>query len=105
MRWCIYYGDGSAVSDSEHSAFEVPVATGVQVIAVESYADPKGYFLVHSKDYYTWREGRWIGCDLGGLYDYLMLLPGAKRVLFGRTMARDDEFFAIQSRASREGLG
>lgn len=86
MRWRIYYGDGSTW-DAEQGAFDAP-ARNVQMVAV---ADPDhGWYLCRSNDYY-WLlpNDTWQGGDIFGLWDYL-IEPGAKRVLFGRTVPNED---------------
>ena len=90
MRWRIYYGDGSTW-DAEQGAFDAPTRN-VQMVAV---ADPDhGWYLCRSNDYY-WLlpNDTWQGGDIFGLWDYL-IEPGAKRVLFGRTIT-NREFEAI----------
>ena len=105
IRFRIYYDDGSTYdgNGSLDSAINAPTV-GAQVIVYES-ANSRGRSLVHSKDYYYFKDGLWNGCDWGGLFDYLTQMGFAKVLLFGRTMMRNDDFYAIQARATREGLG
>jgi hypothetical protein len=95
-RWRIYYGDGAVVSDADSTAYGVS-ALDVQMIAV---ADPEhGWYLCRSCDYYWYypETDTW-GCgEQFGLWDYLTQ-PGAKRVLFGRTIS-NAAFEAILTRA------
>ena len=87
MRWKIHYGDGSTFSSNDGDPFDAP-ALNVQIIVVRD-DDPSsqlGRYPVHRFDYYWWDEPDWFGGDLFGLFDYLSR-PGAKRVLFGRTVA------------------
>ena len=78
--WVVYYGDGSTYSSEDGSS---PPARDVQVI-VQRHPEV-GVELVTASDYYVWRNGRWWGVDLFGLFDYLTR-PGPKKVLFGRTI-------------------
>jgi len=105
MKWRIYYADGSAYSGStDEEAFNAP-AIGVQVISIENPTRDNGHGLITGYDMYYYKQGRFWGCDTSGMYDYLMTYPGPNKVLFGRTMAREEEWNAIVSRAKREGLG
>ena len=105
MKWRIYYADGSAYSGStDEEAFDAS-AIGVQVISVENSARDRGHGLITGYDYYYYKCERFFGCDMGGVFDYLMTHPGPCKVLFGRTMAREEEWNAIVTRAKREGLG
>lgn len=85
--WTIVYGDYSIWDGDPWSA----PATNVQAIIVP---DPDhGYellyggqgFYIYSPDDETWR----MADDWFALHDYLCL-PGAKRVLFGRTLAHGE---------------
>ena len=91
MTWKAYYSDGSTYT----GAVEDAPARDVQVIVQSSREH--GWQAVSGDDYYIWRETRWIGVDLFGLYDYL-IEPGWKRVLFGRTIS-NNEFDAIWQQA------
>jgi len=79
-----------------------PVANA-QVIAQETDA---GFRLIVSKTlhgYYCWDDG-WRLTDEAGFWDYMLLIPGPKKVLFGRTI-RDGDFHRIVSKAHSKGLG
>jgi len=107
MRWRIYYGDGSVFSNRDGTAFDAP-AINVQVIAQESDNDA-GRILMHGtslRAYYCWRddEKQWYCTDEVGFYDYMMLMLGPKRVLFGRTL-RNEAFYEVMKVAIDEGLG
>lgn len=103
MRWRIYYDDNSHLSESDCTPFSVR-RTGVQVVAYESDTST-GFSLMHGKDCYYWRPDiGWQGCDMAGLWDYLMMYQGPQSVMFGRTL-RDKAFWEIVGRAGREGLG
>ena len=98
VTWKIYYGDGSTYSDDPFLA----KATNVQVVAQSEGGKP---ILMHGKDAYYWRPDiGWQGCDMVGLWDYLMLYQGPKAVLFGRTL-RDVEFYDILKCAIEKGVG
>lgn len=93
MKWRIYYGDGSTV-DAGTPVEEAPTRD-VQLIV---QADPDvGWAMYHMRDYYVWIGESWLGVDNFGLWDYLAR-PGWKRVLFGRTLLRQ-EFASIYERA------
>ena len=59
-RWRIYYGDGYSFDDGD--AFHAPAPGGVQVIAQERPGRERPH-LIHSKDAYYFRDGRWFICD------------------------------------------
>jgi hypothetical protein len=105
-RWRIYYDDGTTISDNDCPVWSVP-AVGVQVIAQpkDGREDDDRNSLIRGKDFYWWREDWqcWIMGDQAGLYDYLMNIDGPKKVLFGRSMLREDDFWAVVRRASEEG--
>ena len=95
MRWKIYYGDGSTYNNQDGYEARAP-ARDVQVIVLED--KDHGWITQAGTDYYIWNHSRWWGVDLFGMYDYL-IEDGWKRVLFGRTLAKD-EYQAIFKRAS-----
>lgn len=102
-RFRIYYDDGSTYSGDPFLAPQV----GVQVIVLESQTD-RGFILIYSKSlsgYYCLRNGAWFVTDDAGFWDYLLIHQGPKKIIFGRTMARTDEFWKMIKRASSEGLG
>ena len=114
MRWRIYYGDGSTFSDRDGEPFDAR-PDGVQVVAIESKAAPSGVALQHGQPYkgmWVWKhdgldpptEPIWHLVDEAGLWDYLLMYRGPKAVLIGRTI-RNEAFWALMSRASKEGLG
>jgi len=104
MRWLIYYDDGSTYGDRDGSPFSAR-RDGVQVIAQESPATPTGFILMHKKDHYFWRADiGWQGCDLSGMYDYLIFYRAESVVLFGRVL-RDEDYYATVRRAGIEGFG
>lgn len=103
MRWRIYYGDGSTYSDRDGLP-ELAPNTNAQVVAREFPNNAKGYALMHSKDAFVWREGRWDGVDTMGLWDYIIEHQGWQKIILGRSI-RDDTFWKCVSRAGKEGLG
>lgn len=92
MRWRIYYDNGDAW-DSDMGLEDAP-GRGVLVIA-QADADV-GKELLHRKDFYYF-DGRWFGCDLFGLWDYLER-PGLKKVVAGRN-ATHRNYHATYERA------
>ncbi len=98
MCWKIYYGDGRTYRGSAlDQALWAPVPN-VQVIAgwgVHRY-------LLHSRDFYIFRNGSWDACDAAGKADYELMHEGPKAMLWGRSMPRDEDFWALVSRANKE---
>lgn len=103
MRFRIYYGDDSTYSGDP---FYAP-PTNVQTIAMEDPGAARGHRLVTEspRDAYYYREGMWWSCDEMGLWDYMFEHIGPKAVLFGRTMTRSEDYWAIVNRAKAEGFG
>lgn len=89
--WKIFY-DGGIVHGSEDSGPENAPPRGVLVIVQQDRKN--NWTTISGYDYYIWdvERGRWWGADRIGYIDYL-LLPGWKRVLFGR-MVTSEEFDA-----------
>ena len=54
-----------------------------------------GWHTQSGYDYYVWRDGRYVGVDLFGLYDWLL---DSGKVLFGRTLTQK-EFNKVMKRA------
>jgi len=100
-KWRIYYGDGSTYSGDPYWA----PATDIQAIVMEDSTSHRGYRTVTSKDAFVYRENCWWGCDDAGMWDYLLNHAGPKAVVFGRTMARGEDYFKIVHKAHAEGLG
>lgn len=97
MMYRVYYSNGLALGSDEYDPEHLP-ARDVQVIVQD---DPEvGWAMEHTRDYYVWRDGRWRGADIFGLWDYLAR-PGWKRVLFGRTLLQD-EYQEIYRRAKAD---
>ena len=114
MRFRIYYDDGSTYSDRDGEPFYAR-PYGVEVVAIESASAPSGVALQHglpAKHNWVWKndglepaqEPIWHLVDEAGLWDYLLMYRGPKAVLIGRTI-RNEAFWALMSRASKEGLG
>lgn len=70
----------------EYEDGDKPEPRDVQVI-VQPHPDI-GWHTQSGYDYYVWREdqGRWVGVDLFGLFDFLL---DTGLVLFGRTVTTD----------------
>jgi len=107
MRWRLYYADGSTFSDRDGEPEEAPVA-GVMCVAQEA-ANPQGFQLLYGTSnldgYWFYRDESWFCCDQLGFWDNLLMFPNPKIMVFGRSMPRDADFWAIIERAGREGVG
>jgi hypothetical protein len=79
MDWKIFYEDGSTFSSEDGSPTDAP-ALGIQVI-VQNDPD-SGRYNQSGSDYYVYRDGRWWGVDIFGLFDFLIHHSPVK---FGRT--------------------
>lgn len=78
MTFKIYYSEGI---EYEGEPGDKPPARDVQVILQH---DPeRGPYFQSGFDYYIWKDGRWRGVDIFGLYDFLI---DSGIVLFGRTL-------------------
>lgn len=102
MIWKIYYSDGTTYSDLDGPPEQAP-ALDVQVIV--QLDDTGGRYNQMGSDYYIWREDRWWGVDIFGLFDWLIHNSSVK---FGRTvdnekyrmmfqMAENDPDFPVRS--------
>lgn len=78
--WRIYYGDGRT-HDGQEGLPTGEEARGVQAI-LQKDADV-GWIVTSEADYYVWRDGRWWGVDLNGLFDFLL---DTGLVVFGRVI-------------------
>ena len=87
----IYYSDGTV-----HEGNGRPPARDVQVI-VQPHPDI-GWHTQSGYDYYVWRDGRFVGVDLFGLYDWLL---DRGDVLFGRTIT-GPEFNSVMTQAIKD---
>jgi hypothetical protein len=82
MSYRIYYADGS-IHEGEDGPAVGEKARGVLTIL---QTDPDvGWWIASGADYYVWREDRWVGVDINGLFDYLM---DTGLVVFGRMVDR-----------------
>lgn len=78
--WKIFYGDDTEFSSEDGLPEQAP-ALNVQIIV---QADERtGRYNQSGVDYYVFRDGRWIGVDIFGLFDFLM---ESGLVKFGRTI-------------------
>ena len=97
-RFRIYYGDGSTFAGDP---FYAPTANAMAVVV----EDGDGVSVRTAKDYYCWKNDTgWFACDIGGMWDYLLMYEGPKAVLIGRYI-RNEEYWAVCARAAKEGLG
>ncbi len=96
MEWKFYYGDDSTFTSDDGTPEEAP-PLNVQAV-VQNDPDPHGTGrYVHKEyDYYVFAEGRWIGVDMFGLFDYLMR---SGLVKFGR-MIPSAEYRKILKKAT-----
>jgi len=95
MNWRIYYGNGTTW-DGEGPGPIGDQARGVQ--AILQHHPEIGWHIANGSDYYVWQDGRWLGVDLFGLFDFLL---DTGLVLFGRTVTRD-QYHAIIDAATAE---
>ena len=102
MNWKIYYGDGSTFGYRDGSPWRAP-GLDVQVIVMDS--KDHGWMTQAGCDYYVWDcragETRWWGVDKFGLWEYLFITTGHKRVLAGKTTT-SERFSEIFKRASED---
>lgn len=96
-RWRIFYDDRT--SFDWDSGLENAPGLGVLVVVQED--EDVGRELLHMKDFYYWDEGRWMGCDMIGLIDYLQR-PGLKKVLIGRNTTHQN-YHSTMLRAQNDG--
>ncbi len=105
--WRIYYKDGSTFSDKDGTPFEAP-GLGAEVIVQENANVARGHSSdfanIHGKDYFCWDDA-WYCCDLVGVIIYLMKRKGYQKIVLGEMCVRDEDFWEIMKRASKEGLG
>jgi hypothetical protein len=93
--WKVYYGNGETFSSEDGFPEDAPCGG---VICVAWYDEDNRRHLAHASDYYIYAgEGRWMGCDAAGFWQY-MGEPGFKVVKFGR-MIGDKAFRSIMSHA------
>lgn len=97
VNWCIYYGSGETYSNEDGPPELAPTGN---VMAVAWYDDDNRRRLAHGADYYIFDNGRWVGCDAAGFWQY-MGEPGFKVVKFGR-MIGELQFRKVMERASTE---
>ncbi len=118
MTWKIFYGDGNTFSDLDGNPEDAPIAN-VQVIAqphIES-----GRYMQVQRDYYIYWPAvkRWVGVDLAGVVDFLVVLglmawgdeidsgaviqraASTGLVKFGRTLERE-RFYEIYRIADKD---
>lgn len=86
----IYYSDGSTFSSNDENEGDKPPAMDCQIIVQKD--EDRGWITTHGSDFYIWKDGRWWGCDLYGLFRFLM---DTGLVLFGETISHNqfDEIY------------
>lgn len=94
VTWRVHYADGSTYDDESGPVEDAP---GLGVVIVAQADLDAGRELLHRKDYYYWERGRWFGCDLFGLWDYLAR-SGPRKVIAGRNTTYR-EYAALFDRA------
>ena len=97
----IYYSDGSTYSGDPFLAPQ----TDVQVVVTEDPKARDGFRIKAMSAAFYWNGEQWRSCDELGMWDYLLEYEGPKAILFGRWMKRDEDFYAVKTRAKVEGLG
>ncbi len=93
----IYYGDGSVFSGD---SLDIEKPVDVQVIRCR---DPHtgGFQLIHGRNWYLFKEGRWIGVpELSDVIDHIMYSTEVRKLLKGR-MIDGQVFSDILHRANR----
>lgn len=91
MIYRIYYSPEDWI-DGEGPGVCGEQARGVQ--AILQYHPSIGHHVQSQHDYYIWRDDRWMGVDIFGLFDYLL---DSGIVLFGRTLLSDDYHKVMES--------
>lgn len=71
MRWRIFYADGSTAEGDGPLAPDVE-ARGVQVVLQDDPDSEVGVESITGSDYFVFRDGRWWGVDINGLFDWLL---------------------------------
>jgi hypothetical protein len=82
-KWKIYYSD-STFSSEEGTPRDAPFWDVQDIIQFDTHMEKK-YHQNHA-DYYTFRDGFWVGVDFVGLIDYLAHYRGEYVVKVGRTI-------------------
>lgn len=85
-RWAVFYDDGSLYSSEDgYAVSEVPEWG---VVAIVQQMPEFGCEVVHTTDYYIWRDGKWWGCEISGLFDHVV--RGGTWLKFGRMLLSED---------------
>lgn len=95
-KWKVYYSNGTTMEGEGRGS---PIGRGVQAI-VQDHPEV-GVEIVTSSDYYVWKNGRWFGVDIFGLFDYLL---DTNIVGMGTTIKRE-EYQKIMKEAMKEKAG
>lgn len=104
MRWRIYYGDGTTCNGETLDEAMWAPRLNVQVIWNENPKGSEGGGIVHKRDYYIYKDGRWWGCNEDGYRDYKYHHMGPTATIYGRTVS-DDAYNDLVQRALKEKLG
>ena len=96
MPWRVYYDGGGVFSSDEGTPSDAP-AWGVLVV-LDSEPEREYQNPIHSKDYYLYVDGGWVGVDFTGLLDRLTQMGLVK---VGRTV-HEAEFMRAVERAIRD---
>lgn len=96
MKWRVYYSDGKVFQGDGHPR-ECDVPTRDVMAIVQTHPD-MGWHSQAKSDYYVWRDGRFVGVDIFGLFDFLL---DRGDVLFGRTVL-PGEFRQVYARAIKD---
>ena len=97
MIYRIYYADGSTFNSSQGDPQDAP-GLGVLVIVQEHRIPGERAYLQHMADYYIWKSGRWQGCDLFYVWQYLFVNRDEfpKVVMAGETAVNDVYALAVR---------
>lgn len=71
MRYRIFYADGSTAEGDGPLPADVE-ARGVQVVLQDDPESEVGCESITGCDYFIFRDGRWWGVDVNGLFDWLL---------------------------------
>ena len=90
IEWCIFYVDGTEISNLDSEPQNVPTR-GVLVIA--QVQPDCGWAFVQGGDYFIWDDRgdgyQWYSCDIEGRIDY-EIKNGWKKVLVGIQISHSD---------------
>lgn len=70
IEWRIRYKDGAVFDNLQGEPWEAP---RLKVQIITQISDETGRYNQTQSDYYVWRDGRWYGCDLFHVWEYLFV--------------------------------